>query len=535
MRMGLHIQGAYDKAEAYIRAVRPPVVKFLDDAPVTLVNLVNGYGGLTILRVYREGQGLGRFDEYLRDIERAARGSAVRAIEVSHNEAHQAGAELARKAQLDIEGMKLAERLGKIGVVGCFSVGMPDLDDWHLYRPALEYAAKRGHLLAKHEYGGGRLGMDMGVVGDGKAARGYFCLRYRRDLDWAHRAMVPMPKIVITEAGIDDLTPHVPDKTRGYKAATHLHPPEVGDYATQAARYARRLAEDGDRVVGWVDFGFGAQDPQWGGFNLATDDRMLERMTNEMRRLPDVAAPQPPKEVPPVDVKPIDFYGVLVRHLGARLVDQRATLPDVTSPRYGKFGGRLLGAIDTIAVHHTAGPKSQTPRQVYDFHTGPQRQWSGIGYHLLIQGGRVHYVGDMTTARACVADLNPRVICVCVAGDYTTERLDDSDAEALRLTVGAIQAWAQAALGRRLGVKGHGELPGQATACPGGNLLPLVRELAGAPPTKPAPVTGKPDMGKVAWALEEATRILEREGLAAEAAFVGRQYTTDAIRRRDGR
>jgi len=136
--MGLHIQGAYDRAEAYIRAVRPPVVKFLDDAPVTLVNLVNGYGGLTILRVYREDQDLGRFDEYLRDIERAARGSAVRAIEVSHNEAHQAGAELARKAQLDIEGMKLAERLGKIGVVGCFSVGMPDLDDWHLYRRALE-------------------------------------------------------------------------------------------------------------------------------------------------------------------------------------------------------------------------------------------------------------------------------------------------------------------------------------------------------------------------------------------------------------
>lgn len=528
--MGLHIQGAYDQAERYIRAVKPPVVKFLDNAPPHLVDLVHSYGGLTILRVYREDQDLGRFDDYLRDIERAARGSAVKAIEVSHNEAHQAGEELARKAALDIEGMKLAERLGKVGVIGCFSVGMPDLPEWTRYRPALEYAAAHGHLLGLHEYGGGELGMDVGLEqGPGGRLLGWYCLRYRRVLAWAAAVGLAMPKIVITEAGIDDLSPAVMPKTRGYKAARNIHPFHIGDYAAQAGRYARRLAEDASQVVGWVDFGFGASDPQWAGFNLATDAQMPGRMVQEMRALPEAPAPPPPKEEPTMDI-----VAHLRSALGSRFSDLRTVLPDVDGPN-GRFGRRALTAIRTIAVHHSAGPKTQTARAIYDFHIGPQRGWGGIGYHFLIRQGQVHLVGDPETARACVKDLNASVLCVCLTGDYTREALDDRDAEALALTVEALQAWAQAQLGHRLAVKGHGELPGQQTACPGTNLLPLVRELDKRGTAAPKPPAAGPNMAKVVWALEEATRVLEREGLAAEATYVAATYTADAIRRRDGR
>lgn len=521
-RMGLHVQGAHDKAAAYISAVKPPVVKFLDVAPVHLVNLVHSYGGLTVLRVYRQDQDVGRFDEYLRDIERAARGSAVKAIEVSHNEAHQAGAELARKAGLDIEGMQLAERLGKVGVIGCFSVGMPSLDDWPLYRPALEYAAEYGHLLALHEYGGGMLGMDAGVTGNGQEARGWYCLRYRRVLDWAHRAMVPMPKIVITEAGIDDLSPGIPEKTRGYKTATHLHPPSVGDYATQAARYARHLAEDAGRVVGWVDFGFGAADPQWAGFDLSTDDRMLARMVEEMRKLPDGAAPpKPPKEAPVADLNKL-----LAAEFGERYADLRSALPRNPHGPAGDFSARPLAGIDTVAIHHTAGPKWAGWDVVAAAHVN-QRGWAGIGYHIGIKGGRVAYLGDASQARACCQNQNHRVLCVVLAGNYENETVDAPDAEALRRVVAVIQRWA----GRKLAVKGHREVPGQATACPGRHLLPLVQAIAAGQGQAPAPKG--PDLGKVAWALEEATRILEREGLKDEAAYVAKTYTADAIRRRD--
>lgn len=231
----------------------------------------------------------------------------------------------------------------------------------------------------------------------------------------------------------------------------------------------------------------------------------------------------------------MDFLDHLSRALGGRLVDQRAKLPDVTSPRYGKFGGRQLSVVDSIVVHHTAGGKDQTPAQVYAFHTGPERNWSGIGYHLIVRRGQVHYVGDVSTSRACVKDLNPRVICVCLTGDYTREDVDTGDRDALRLTVAAIQAWATASLGRRLAVKGHGEMPGQQTACPGPRLLPLVHELAGAPPAPvPPPATG-PNFAKVVWAMEQATRILEREGLRSEAAYIAATYTAVAIAKRDGR
>jgi len=204
--MGLHIHTGAQNAMAaeYIRAVRPPVVKWLDSADPGLVDQVNSYGGLSILRIYVDTpeQNLDHFDDYLRKIERATKGSNVRAIEVSHNEAHQGGDELSRKAICDIAGMKLAERLGKIGVIGCFSVGMPDIPEWPRYRPALEYAASHGHALCLHEYGAGPLGMEAGLEGFGAGLLGWYCLRYRRVLAWAKSAGVPMPRIVIGESGI---------------------------------------------------------------------------------------------------------------------------------------------------------------------------------------------------------------------------------------------------------------------------------------------------------------------------------------------
>lgn len=525
IRMGLHIQGAYGEAERYIRAVQPPVVKFLDDAPPHLVSIVNGYGGLSILRVYRQDQDPGEFGQYLKEIERAAAGSAVRAIEVSHNEAHQAGDELTVKAELDIAGMKLAERLGKVGIIGCFSVGMPDLPEWQRYRPALQYAAEHGHLLGLHEYGGGSLGMDAGVTGNGAEARGWYCLRYRKVLDWAKSVGQRMPRIVITEAGIDDLSPGVMPKTRGYQTARELHPPSVGDYASQAARYARHLAEDGGAVVGWVDFGFGAQDPAWHAFDLSRDSAMLDRMIDEMRRLPDAAAPpKPPKEAPMADLGKL-----LVAEFGERYADLRSVLPRNPHGPAGDFGQRPLAGIDTIAIHHTAGPKGQGWDAIAASHVSG-RGWAGIGYHVGVKGGRVSYLGDAGQARACCQNQNHRVLCVVLTGNYETEQVDPADAEALRRVVAVIQRWA----GRTLAVKGHREVPGQQTACPGRNLLPLVHELAAGSPGLP-PVLAKPSMAKVVWALEQSTRVLEREGLASEAAFVAKQYTADAIKRRDGR
>jgi hypothetical protein len=188
-----------------------------------------------------------------------------------------------------------------------------------------------------------------------------------------------------------------------------------------------------------------------------------------------------------------------------------------------------------IAVHHTAGPKAQGWGEIAQFHV-TNRQWAGIGYHIGIRGGRVSYLGDVSRGRACCMDQNHRVICVCLTGDYEREALDPADAGALMRVVDVIQRWARVTVGRALAVKGHREVPGQSTACPGRNLLPLVHQLASgvAPAPGPAPQPAF-RWDKAVWAMEQSTRILEREGFQAEAAYVANTYTAAAKKKRDAR
>lgn len=523
MRLGLHVQGAYDAAERYIRAVRPPVVKFLDRAPAHLVDLVHSYGGLTILRLYTEDQGLGRYDEYLEDLERLARGSAVKAIEVSYNEAHQVGGELAAKAKADIRGMQMAERIGKRAVIGSFSVGMPDLPEgdhgaeWRLYAPALRHAAEHGHYLGLHQYGGGTRGV--------KFAPLWYALRHRLVIAWAKGERLPMPEIVITEAGIDHLE-RADMITRGWQAM-----PEGYDYPADMVWLCQALADD-PQVVGVVDFGFGSTDPQWHPFDLSREPGTLDRMIQEMSALP--GGPKPPAPTPPKEEPMADLHQMLGATLGARYQDLRGQLPTRPNGPNGDFPTRALKSIDTIAIHHTAGPRAQSWESIASFHvTAASHQWAGIGYHLGIRQGKLAYLGGIERARACVKDLNPRVICLVLTGDYEAGAVDAVDAALLRDTVAVLQRWAVATLGRSLAIKGHGELPGQATLCPGRHLSPIVRQLAAGTVLTPEPTAIRLD--KVVWGIQEGRRILEERGHRAESVFVGEHYEADAIRRRDSR
>lgn len=71
-----------------------------------------------------------------------------------------------------------------------------------------------------------------------------------------------------------------------------------------------------------------------------------------------------------------------------------------------------------IAIHHAAGPDNQTPDQIAVYHVN-SRGWGGIGYHFVVtQDGRVFYVGDLTTARAHVANLNHLAIGICLIGSF---------------------------------------------------------------------------------------------------------------------
>lgn len=294
LRMGLHVHSSSAASDSaameYARAVKPPMMKFLDGAGLEpMIQACNAMGILTVLRVYEPNQGR---DVHSRQIYRArvldaARRTAAGAIEVSYNEADQVTAlEVADKAVWDIQGMKDLEGIGRRAVIGSFGVGWPQLEHWAHYRPALEHAAAHGHFLGLHEYGGGSRGMLAGY--DLMAMRGWYAMRYRRAKDqwagWAH------PRILITESGVDHLGQE-DVSTPGYKLM-----PAGYDYARDLVWYGSHLGEDLD-VAGWCDFGF-AGGKMWEKYDLSTDPATLAAIRRAMTQNgpPPAVPPSPPPE-----------------------------------------------------------------------------------------------------------------------------------------------------------------------------------------------------------------------------------------------
>lgn len=156
-----------------------------------------------------------------------------------------------------------------------------------------------------------------------------------------------------------------------------------------------------------------------------------------------------------------------ITSLGSKFVDLRDTIP---GDSYNWSWARLLSEVNYLAIHHTGGPDNQTPEELATYHIS-NNGWGGIGYHFLIdKAGVVYYVGDISTARANVANLNEQVIGICLIGDF----LGNSEPTSQQLNSAHlicdyfinqfpdlvnIKSWDC--------VKGHKELPDQTTNCPG--------------------------------------------------------------------
>ena len=155
--------------------------------------------------------------------------------------------------------------------------------------------------------------------------------------------------------------------------------------------------------------------------------------------------------------------------LGNKFIDIRETIP---GDSYNWSWVRPLSQVNYLAIHHTAGPDSQTPNEIANYHIN-NNSWGGIGYHFLIaKDGVVYYVGDLSTARANVANLNEQVIGICLIGNFTSGRIPTNEQfdSANKLCnflinnypdLSNVKSWDL--------VKGHKELPGQSTTCPGDN------------------------------------------------------------------
>lgn len=155
--------------------------------------------------------------------------------------------------------------------------------------------------------------------------------------------------------------------------------------------------------------------------------------------------------------------------IGSKFIDLRDSIP---GDSYNWGWNRPLSQVKYLAIHHTAGPDTQSPTEIANYHIN-HNGWGGIGYHFLIsKDGTVYYVGDIGTARANVLNLNEQVIGICLVGNFTSGRVPSSQQlDSAHLLSDFfinnypdlinVSSWEV--------VCGHKELPGQSTTCPGDN------------------------------------------------------------------
>lgn len=129
---------------------------------------------------------------------------------------------------------------------------------------------------------------------------------------------------------------------------------------------------------------------------------------------------------------------------------------------------RTPDQVQYLVIHHTVTKHEATPQDIALLHKA--RGWKGIGYHFVItKDGVVHYVGDVSMARANVLNMNEKVIGIALIGDFTKHNPSDeqiiSAHELCKFFLFSAPPWQN--LNGWEDVVGHKEL--QATQCPGTN------------------------------------------------------------------
>ena len=166
--------------------------------------------------------------------------------------------------------------------------------------------------------------------------------------------------------------------------------------------------------------------------------------------------------------------------------DPEGDLPPLIFPRHAwkaESPGRGMRShqIEHVTVHHTGPPpwygSPAAPaylRQIQAFHTGGERGWPDIAYHLLIdlaggvwEGRPLGFAGDSATAYDPAGHA-----LIAVLGDYDVQAPNTAQIDALATTTRwLLEAYSLDAEA----IGGHRDLA--ATACPGRNLYAVLGEL----------------------------------------------------------
>jgi len=128
-------------------------------------------------------------------------------------------------------------------------------------------------------------------------------------------------------------------------------------------------------------------------------------------------------------------------------------------------------------VHHTDGPQDQSVKSIQDFHMGPSRGWSDVGYNFLVRADGTIYEGrGWTVVGAHCPNHNRTGIGVAFIGD-------NNPTDTAKRSIRWLYDEACRKAGRKLKKLGHGDR--YPTECPGQKLQAWVN--AGMPAGEATP------------------------------------------------
>ncbi|AEE53717.1 N-acetylmuramoyl-L-alanine amidase family 2 [Haliscomenobacter hydrossis DSM 1100] len=161
--------------------------------------------------------------------------------------------------------------------------------------------------------------------------------------------------------------------------------------------------------------------------------------------------------------------------MSQKIIDLRAVLP-VHANQKRVFPKRKLAQIDTIIVHHTAGPTTQTVRQIAQYHIGSsshvcQGGCPGILYHYMInRAGKIYWVNSLENVVYHATPMNTRGIGICLIGNFDKIEPNQVQLDALDYLIKKTRK----DFSQPLRVIGHHDACGGCKTCPGANLYPIL-------------------------------------------------------------
>ncbi|MCA9971945.1 MAG: hypothetical protein KC425_17095 [Anaerolineales bacterium] len=272
-KLGLHVIRNNDAwIMAFVRQGQPAVIKALDDFGYVMEIKAASPRTIVVGRVNFEGQNyVGSPEEAAQDFVAAQLNQYLANPAVDYwegwNEPDPNLDNMAWYARFEQERVRLLAQYGLRAAVGGFATGVPEMDEFALFVPAIETAREHRGILSLHEYSAPDMTYGYGMPLPGYAAhpnRGALTFRYR----WYYEEIL-IPRgleipLVISEAGIDGVIGNRPGPS-GYGWADFQDfwveqgwgSNGVEAFIRQLAWYDNGVRQDG-YVIGFTVFTAGA-------------------------------------------------------------------------------------------------------------------------------------------------------------------------------------------------------------------------------------------------------------------------------------